>query len=130
MGAVKAPAPGSRAEQAAKASLVLTRLLRTPKTRNGLVAAVTSKMISRRFVFGWLAAQVRKGNVITFRAGNIITYQIKGVVIVEATRSSEFPSWLEPRGLPVVSERAVFIDGKEVKNFNPISIRERRKGKR
>lgn len=103
--------PNSRAAQVRRAEIVLTRLLKTPKTRNGLVAAVTSKKISRNFVFGWLANQVVSGGVIKLKSGMLITYQIKGEVILENPALSEFPSWLDPRSLPVVSERKVFVDG-------------------
>jgi hypothetical protein len=103
--------PNSRAAQVRRAEIVLTRLLKTPKTRNGLVAAVTSKKISRNFVFGWLANQVVSGGVIKLKSGMLITYQIKGEVILENPALSEFPSWLDPRSLPAVSERKVFVDG-------------------
>lgn len=106
--------PNSRAGQVRKAELVLTRLLKTPKTRNGLVAAVTSKMISRRFVFGWLANQVVSGGVVKLKSSNVVTYQIKGTVITENPALSGFPSWLDPRALPAVAERKVFIDGLQI----------------
>lgn len=103
--------PNSRAAQVRKAEVVLTRLLKTPKTRNGLVAAVTSKKISRNFVFGWLANQVVSGGVVKLKSGALVTYQIKGSVILENPALSGFPSWLDPRNLPAVAERKVFIDG-------------------
>lgn len=103
--------PNSRAAQVRRAEVVLTRLLKTPKTRNGLVAAVTSKKISRNFVFGWLANQVVSGGVVKLKSGALVTYQIKGSVILENPALSGFPSWLDPRSLPAVAERKVFIDG-------------------
>lgn len=103
--------PNSRAAQVRRAEVVLTRLLKTPKTRNGLVAAVTSKKISRNFVFGWLANQVVSGGVVKLKSGALVTYQIKGTVILEDPALSGFPSWLDPRTLPSVVERKVFIDG-------------------
>ena len=106
--------PNSRAAQVRRAETVLTRLLKTPKTRNGLVAAVTSKRISRNFVFGWLANQVVSGGVVKLKSGATVTYQIKGTVILENPALSGFPTWLDPRTLPLVSERKVFIDGFQV----------------
>lgn len=103
--------PNSRAAQVRRAEVVLTRLLKTPKTRNGLVAAVTSKKISRNFVFGWLANQVVSGGVVKLKSGALVTYQIKGTVILENPALSGFPSWLDPRTLPTVSEHKIFIDG-------------------
>lgn len=110
--------PNSRAAQVRKAEVVLTRLLKTPKTRNGLVAAVTSKKISRNFVFGWLANQVVSGGVVKLKSGALVTYQIKGSVILENPALSGFPSWLDPRTLPAVAEHKVFIDGLLVKASN------------
>lgn len=107
----RSPAPDSRLLQTRKAELVLTRLLRTPKTRNGLVAAVTSKMISRRFVFGWLTEQIRTGGVAVLKSGATTTYQIKGQILVEAPARSVYPSWLDPRALPSISTRSIFLDG-------------------
>lgn len=106
--------PESRAAQARQADLVLRRLLRTPKTRPGLIAAVTSRMISRRFVFGWLTESLRTGLVVELKGGTTKTYQIKGVVIAEAPRISEYPSWLDPQALPQVMERTAYIDGRRV----------------
>jgi hypothetical protein len=106
--------PNSRASQVRTAESVLAALLKKPKTRNGLVAAVTSRMISRRFVFGWLANQVVSGGVVKLKSGDIVTYQVKGKVIVETPAISGYPSWLDPRALPTVTERKVFIDGRQV----------------
>lgn len=107
----------SRAAAVRKAERVLMLLLRTPKTRDGLVAAVTSKRVSRRFVFGWLTEQVRTGNVSTLKSGDGVAYQIRGTFITEPTRSGDFPSWLEPRVLPTVLSGSVFIDGRLVTDY-------------
>lgn len=119
--------PESRAAQVRKAELVLTRLLRTPKTRKGLVAAVTSRMISKNFVFGWLSNQVVSGGVIRLKSSYAVTYQIKGPAVQENPALSEFPSWLDPRTLPVVSECKVFIDGAQVSEVTKPSDRKGKK---
>lgn len=106
--------PNSRASQVRTAEAVLMGLLKTPKTRNGLVAAVTSRMISRRFVFGWLANQVVSGGLVKLKSGSVVTYQVKGRTIQEVPVTSTYPSWLDPRFVPAISERKVFIDGKQV----------------
>lgn len=106
--------PESRAAQVRAAEAVLAGLLRSPKTRNGLVAAVTSRMISRRFVFGWLANQVVSGGIVKLKSGSVVTYQISGRTIQETPAHSEFPAWLDPRVIPSAGERKVFIDGKRV----------------
>ncbi len=124
--------PESRASQARKAELTLLRLLKTPKTRSGLVAAVTSRMISRRFVFGWLANQVVSGGVVKLQIGSSVTYQTKDTPIQETLANSVFPSWLDPRALPETSDadRAVFIDGKRVKDYTPPTLVPKRRRKR
>lgn len=110
--------PESRAAQARQADLVLRRLLRTPKTRPGLIAAVTSRMISRRFVFGFLADQTRQGVLTVLKSGTSVTYQIKpaGAEIAERPSYSGYPSWLDPRSVPPVRHTKVFIDGRLVKS--------------
>ncbi len=75
--------PNSRAGQVRKAEATLKRLLKTPKTRNGLVAAVASQAISKRFVYGWLANQVLSGEVVRLKSAGTFTFQLKGTVIVE-----------------------------------------------
>jgi len=116
--------PESRASQARKAELTLLRLLKTPKTRSGLVAAVTSRMISRRFVFGWLANQVVSGGVVKLQIGSSVTYQVKDTPIEETLGRSVFPTWLDPRVLPQTSDadRSVFIEGKKIKDYKPPTL--------
>lgn len=106
--------PESRAAQVRQAQNLLRRLLRTPKTREGLIAAVATKSISRRFVFGWLSDQLRTGEVVPLKAGSRVTYQNKGLAINEAPVQSEYPSWLDPRALPASLTRQAYIEGKRV----------------
>ena len=104
----------SRAAQARKAEKILLGLLRTPKTRAGLVAAVVGKKISRRFVFGWLAEKEHIGIVVCLKSTATVTYQLASTLSVEAPREGDFPSWLEPRVLPTVVARTAYIDGVKV----------------
>lgn len=106
--------PNSRAGQVRKAEVLLRRLLKTPKTRSGLIAAVANQLISKRFVYGWLANQVLSGEVVKLKSGSSVTFQMKGVTIVETPCFKGFPAWLDPRVVPVVLERKVFIDGVRV----------------
>lgn len=101
----------SKAAAIRKAEHTLSILLRTPKTREGLIAAVTSEKVSRRFVFGWLTEQVRTGNVSRLKSGDGVAYQIRGTFITEPTLKGDYPTWLEPRVLPTVKSGSVFIDG-------------------
>lgn len=107
----------SRAAQIRKAEKVLRALLQTPKSRSGLIAAVSvTNGITRNYVFGWLAARHQDGTVTKIRLDGSVVYQMTQKV-VEAPKESEFPGWMDPRGLPMQSVRRVFIQGKQVR-FN------------
>ena len=100
-----------RTTQVRQANKVLLALLKTPKTRPGLIAAVSSDSISRNFVFGWLIEQVRSGVVVKLKSSHHITYQVAVTLSEEQPRAGMFPNWLEPRILPVLATRRVYIDG-------------------
>lgn len=109
-----APNPTSKAGQLRAAEKTLRGLLRTPKTRNGLVAAVCKGHISRNFVYGWLAERRRDGTVTTLKSGVTVAYQITAHVVIEVPKESVYPTWLDPRALPMAASRAIHIDGKIV----------------
>ena len=104
----------SRRAQVRQAEKVLCALLRTPKTRSGLIAAVTGKKISRNFVFGWLSQQLSTGVVLMHKSAIPITYQLASSVLEEKASPSEYPTWLEPRVLPVARARHVFSAGRNI----------------
>jgi hypothetical protein len=108
-----------RKTEVAQANNVLRRLLRTPKTRAGLIAAVRNKHISRNFVYGWLTEQTRTGKVAVLKSGEQVLYQGATYVVEERPAAAEFPAWLEPRAVPPSSTRRVFLDGREVDPKNP-----------
>lgn len=104
--------PDSKAARARAADKLLRLLLRTPKTRSGLIAAVTAKgTVSKHLVFGWLAENTRNGTVTVFKGNGQLTYQITESVVVEPLKEGDFPAWLEPRTLPLAQGREVFISG-------------------
>lgn len=109
--------PESKAGRLRAADMLLRRLLRTPKTRAGLIAAVTAtSQVSRNFVYGWLSEHTRNGTVTVFKgAGARQTYQITEHVVLEVASEGTFPSWLEPRQLPMALAREVFISGQPTK---------------
>lgn len=111
-----APNPQSKAGQLRAAEKTLRGLLRTPKTRSGLCAAVTGGRISRNFVYGWLAERGRDGTVTTLKSSTHVMYQIANHLVQELPVQSVYPTWLDPRALPLSSSRAVHIDGILVKN--------------
>jgi hypothetical protein len=115
--------PDSKAGRLRAADKLIRSLLRTPKTRGGLIAAVAGKEISQNFVYGWLSERRRDGTVTVLKgAGQQVMYQISEHVVVEMARPGIFPSWLEPRHLPVADKRCVYIDGQPATN-------EKKKGK-
>lgn len=99
---------------ATKARHLLSKLLRTPKSRSGLIAAVKSQAVSRNFVFGYLTTEVRAGRVVVLKSGVSVMYQLSECVVHEEPAPKEFPVWLEPRALPLAVGRRVYIDGREV----------------
>lgn len=109
--------PDSRAGRARVADKLIRNLLRAPRTRSGLIAVVTaSAKVSRNFVYGWLSERTLDGTVTVLKgADRQVLYQITSHVVVESAREGDFPSWLEPRALPVASARTVFIAGRKTK---------------
>lgn len=109
----------SRASQVRRAEKTLLALLRTPKTRPGLIAAVTGKGISKRFVFGWLSVKLRDGVVVPLKSSYPLTYQLASTMSTETPSEGVFPSWLEPRVLPISVGRTAYLDGRRVVLANP-----------
>lgn len=119
--------PKAEVERMRKVEKVLLGLLRTPKTRAGLVAAVAVKgQVSKHHVYGWLAQRRLDGTVTVLKSGNVVMYQAVQVVVSEKARESEYPPWLEPRALPFATGRIVVVDG-EVVSINGESTTKTRK---
>ncbi len=108
------PKPKSRRAQAADAERVLLALLRTPKSRAGLIAAVTGKKISRHFVYGWISNQLAIGAIAQLKSTRPPTYQNSTCIVQEHSVEGYYPSWLEPRALPQSSRRRVFSAGRPI----------------
>lgn len=107
-------APTSRRQIAKQAEQTLNALLRTPKTRDGLIAAVSGNSITRNFVYGWLSNQVRVGSVTVHKSSDPFTYQLTVHTYTETPGEGVFPVWLEPRWLPTATPGRVYIDGRAV----------------
>jgi hypothetical protein len=107
----------TRARDAKKvaAGRLLTALLRSPKTRPGLIAAVAEHGVTRNFVYGWLSEQIRTGLVTVHKSSKTPLYQMTAAIVVEQPADSQFPAWLEPRVVPNSVDRRVYIDGLLVK---------------
>lgn len=106
-------------DEVAQARKTLAQLLRTPKSRAGLIAAVTNKVISRNYVYGWLTEQCRTGKVTTLKSGRSLMYQLTCRIPTETPEVSHYPCWLDPRGIPQSASRRVFLDGREVNPDDP-----------
>lgn len=107
--------PLSKAAQIRHAEKVLMSLLRTPKTRDGLVAAVKSKTISKHYVFGFLARGRSTGSLTTLKSGTRVMYQQVTAIVEEKSEASVYPAWMDPRSLPMSTSRVVVVDGAIVK---------------
>lgn len=106
--------PPSRKSVVRKADALLSRLLRTPKTRPGLIAAISGTGVSKNFLYGWLTDQVRTGKVAALKSTKPLSYQMASLVIQERPPEGIYPAWLEPRFLPQASSRKAYFDGKAV----------------
>ena len=109
------PKPASKASELRRAHKTLMTLLKTPKTRLGLVAAVKSERINRNYVFGFLSEGRRNGTLTTHRSGQFVMWQVAAAIVDEKPVASEYPSWLDPRSLPTSTGRSVVIDGEIIK---------------
>ena len=107
------PAQLAQREKQAKAEKILRALLKSPKTRSGMISAVLEKgFISKHYVFGWLAARRRDGTVVALKSMGERWYQLAPTTtVVEVPKESDYPSWLDPRALPAASGRLLVVDG-------------------
>ncbi|MBT2325537.1 hypothetical protein J7E62_24695 [Variovorax paradoxus] len=103
--------PNSKASKIRRAKALLEGLLRAPKSQAGLIAAAQTKGVSRNFVYGWLTNAVRTGEVVQHKSADPPTYQSAATAAAEKPAAGDYPSWLEPRGLPAFTARTAFIDG-------------------
>lgn len=97
----------------AKAGARLTALLRSPKTRAGLVASVADLGLDEWFVQGWLSTEVTAKRVI-----KVYMHREKVEMFVHCStphevvgRTTNYPSWLEPAKVPVYSDRRLYSLG-------------------
>lgn len=102
----------SNRQRTLQGEAVLRALLRSPKTRDGLIAAVAGKGLSKHFVFGFLSVAVRDGEVVRVRTGKVETFQLAERFSVEEPAPGVWPTWMDPRTLPVVCSRRIFLTGR------------------
>lgn len=110
----EAPPPSNKLATTRQAGKLLHSLLRSPKTRAGLIAAVSGSGVSKNFVYGWLSAQLRTGAVVALKSSRPLSYQIARHAVTERPAEGLYPSWLEPRTLPDTTQRIAYYDGKSV----------------
>lgn len=104
--------PDSKAGRLRAVDRLIRGLLRTPKSRAGLIAAVAGSGLSRNFIYGWLSERRRDGTVTVLKgSGTQILYQITTHVVIETPSPSVYPPWLEPKTIPMANTRRVYIDG-------------------
>ena len=103
--------PNSKAGRIRAAHATLNALLRTPKTREGLVAAAKSRGVTANFVYGFLAQNTRVGLVVELKSTDPLTYQLATHAAAERPHEGSYPGWLEPRALPAHKATRVYLDG-------------------
>lgn len=107
--------PVSKAAELRQTNRMLLALLKTPKTRAGLIAATTlTGTISKNFIYGWLSEGKRNGTLTVLKTRNSLTYCVATKVVQEVPQESAFPQWLDPRVLPMSCDRRAYLDGKRI----------------
>lgn len=109
--------PVSKAAELRQTNRMLMALLKTPKTRAGLIAATATTLtgtVSKNFIYGWLSEGKRNGTLTVLKTRNSLTYCVATRVVQEVAQGSAFPSWLDPRVLPMSCDRRAYLDGKRV----------------
>lgn len=89
-------------------------LLRTPKTRAGLVAAMSFHGFDKAYVQGWLSKATSTGSVIKILGStpNTEVFVLTGREVNLPTSHSNLPTWMAPTiRLPHFASRRVFRMG-------------------
>ena len=101
-------------QRAQSVDRLLRALLRSPKTRQGLAAALADRGLSESVVDGWLAQSLAAGVVAKARHGETDTYLyvLSGREARLPRQGSTLPAWLDPPiTLPEYSQRRVYRGG-------------------
>ena len=101
-------------QRAQSVDRLLRALLRSPKTRQGLVAALSDRGLSESVVDGWLAQSLAAGLVAKARCGETDTflYVLSGREARLPGKDTCLPVWLDPPiTLPEYSQRRVYRGG-------------------
>jgi len=109
--------PVSKAAELRQTNRMLMALLKTPKTRAGLIAATATTLtgtISKNFIYGWLSEGKRNGTLTVLKTRNSLTYCVATKVVQEVAQEGVFPPWLDPRVLPMSCDRRAYLDGKRI----------------
>jgi hypothetical protein len=92
-----------------KAAARLTALLRSPKPKAGLVAAVKDLGLTHHFVSGWISREVKADRVmpVHYKAAEDKHYVLCDAPAPDDTQPppSAYPSWMEPRSVPRYAQR-------------------------
>jgi hypothetical protein len=91
-----------------RATKMLVALLKSPKTRRGLCASVAGLGLTNRYVWGWLAVEVREGRVMLVQTPSQkepLYIMATAVIDPEEMEPSIYPSWMEPRRVPRFTSR-------------------------
>ena len=90
---------------------VMLGFLRKPRSRAALEALASDRKFVKKYVIAWLNKEIRTGRVVKHKSGNAVLYSLDLGYVHEEATPSEYPSWLDPRTLPVSRNRTLIVDG-------------------
>ena len=92
-----------------QAERLLRGLLRSPKTRKGLFAAVAAQGYTRNWVYGWLASALYTGLIVVHRGGRDPQYVLASEDDLHVHDSTAaYPAWMCPKPPPPFAARRVY----------------------
>lgn len=104
----------------AKLNRLLKGLLKSPKTRAGLIAAAKTLGVSANAVYGWLAARGREGVVFKYISGKTTLFTVYRTLAQEhdsrrldTEHLTVFPEWMQPKFIPPTSTHRIHLCSNE-----------------
>jgi hypothetical protein len=90
-----------------RAARRLSALLKTPKTKRGMAAAVSDLALSQWFVSGWLSREMKAGRVIEVhqRVRGQKLYVLATTQVEPPKVDTIYPAWLCPQEVPQYASR-------------------------
>ena len=93
------------------AGSLLLGFLRKPRSLPSIEALASRKKVKPWFVVAWLSQKEREGLIIRLVSDTVTLYALNQGVVHEVPEPSIYPSWLDPRTLPISRGRTICIAG-------------------